>query len=40
MRSEIIIEYNCKQWRGIHPAVEEHLIQLGALERKESLKDS
>lgn len=40
MRSEIIIEYNCKQWRGIHPAVAEHLIQLGALERKANLKDS
>ena len=40
MRSEIIIEYNCKQWRGIHPAVEEHLIQLGVLDRKTKFKKS
>lgn len=25
MKQEVIIEYNCEQWRGIHPAVIKYL---------------
>jgi len=29
MRAEVIIEYNCEQWRGIHPAVIKGLDKRG-----------